>query len=462
MIRYKELLMKQKTIARAVTCSGIGIHTGEQACLTFKPAEIDTGIQFIRSDIEGGPRIQAVIDNVDSINRATVLGNGEVKVHTVEHVMAAVSGLGIDNLLIEVDGVEVPAADGSSSVFVNILDKAGIVEQDAPRRIAVLTEPLNYEENGIQFLLLPSKSLKISFHIEYPNPIVGCQFDSMEINADTFREHIAEARTFAFYEDVEQLKKDGLIKGGSPDNAVVIDGDKFLNSEPLRSPKELVRHKILDLLGDLCLLGVPLRAHVISSKSGHPSNINLVRMLREHLKQRNSPLKLVPREAPAKITEIETGAPDKMVMNISQIMERMPHRYPFLMVDRILEYEPEKRVVGIKNVTINEPFFQGHFPGHPIMPGVLIVEAMGQAGGMLLMKSVPEPENKVVYFMSLDKIKFRKPVFPGDQLRMELEMLKFRHRICKMKGCGYVGDDLVAEAEMTAMVVDKDDFSGDR
>jgi len=448
--------MKQKTISRSAHCSGIGIHTGEKARLTFKPAEVDTGIQFVRTDIAGKPHIPANIDYVKTINRATVLGNGEYNVRTVEHVLAAVSGLGIDNLLIEVDGVEVPAADGSSSIFVRLLEEAGIVEQDAPRRVAVLTEPYNYEEDGIQFLLLPNDTLKISFHIEYPNPIVGCQFDSLEINADTFREHIAEARTFAFFEDVEQLKKEGLIKGGSLENAVVIDGDKFLNSEPLRSPKELVRHKILDLLGDLYLLGVPLQAHVISSKSGHPSNINLVRKLRERLNSNEPPLKLMPTGAPAKEIPDQAATSEKTIMGINQILERMPHRYPFLMVDRILEFEAEKRVVGIKNVTINEPFFQGHFPGHPIMPGVLIVEAMGQAGGLLLLKSVPDPENKVVYFMSLDKIKFRKPVLPGDQLRMVLEMLRFRHRICKLKGFGYVGDDLVAEAEMTAMVVDKD------
>ena len=448
--------MKQKTISRSVSCSGIGIHSGEPARLTFKPAEVNTGIQFVRADLKGKPRIPAIIDHVNSIKRGTALGIGEVKVYTVEHVLAAVSGLGIDNLLIEVRGVEIPAADGSSSIFVQLLEKAGIVEQDAPRKVAVLTKPFNYEENGIQFLLLPNDTLKISFHIEYPNPIVGCQFDSLEINAETFREHIAEARTFAFFEDVEQLKKEGLIKGGSLDNALVINGDKILNSEPLRSPKELVRHKILDLLGDLYLLGVPLKAHVISSKSGHPSNINLVRKLRDQLNLSDSPLKILPVEAPEKKDQARSSAPEKMVMGINQILERMPHRYPFLMVDRILEFEPEKRVVGIKNVTINEPFFQGHFPGHPIMPGVLIVEAMGQAGGLLLMKSVPEPENKVVYFMSLDKIKFRKPVFPGDQLRMVLEMSRFRHRICKMKGRGYVGDDLVAEAEMTAMVVDKD------
>ncbi|MBN2288072.1 MAG: bifunctional UDP-3-O-[3-hydroxymyristoyl] N-acetylglucosamine deacetylase/3-hydroxyacyl-ACP dehydratase [Candidatus Glassbacteria bacterium] len=448
--------MKQKTISRSAKCAGVGIHTGAKAGLSFKPAAIGTGIRFVRTDIKGKPSIPAVIDNVNSINRGTVLGNGEVKVHTVEHVLAAISGLGIDNLLIELDGVEVPAADGSSSIFVKLLDQAGIVEQDAPRKVAVLTEPFSYEENGIQFLLLPNKTLKISFHIEYPNPIVGCQFDSLEINADTFREYIAGARTFAFFEDVEQLKKEGLIKGGSLDNAVVIDGDKILNSEPLRSPKELVRHKILDLLGDLYLLGVPLRAHIISSKSGHPSNINLVRKLREQLNKSNSAIKLIPGGAPAEKSGIQVESTGSMTMGINQILERMPHRYPFLMVDRILEFEPGKRVVGIKNVTINEHFFQGHFPGHPIMPGVLIVEAMGQAGGLLMMKSVPEPENKVVYFMSLDKIKFRRPVFPGDQLRMVLEMLKFRHRICKMKGCGYVGDDLVAEAEMTAMVVDRD------
>ncbi|HLA39119.1 MAG TPA: 3-hydroxyacyl-ACP dehydratase FabZ, partial [Candidatus Glassbacteria bacterium] len=351
---------------------------------------------------------------------------------------------------------EIPACDGSSNPFVQSILQAGLVEQPAERREAVLTAPLSYEEDGVHFLVLPNDRLKISFHIEYQNPLVGCQFESLDINADTFRRHIAQARTFAFLDEVEELKSHGLIKGGSLENAVVFAEDRLLNPDPLRFDKEPVRHKILDLLGDIQLLGMPMRAHIISFKSGHASNVNLVRKIREHLNNNGGHIK-TGRERRHKADE--TAAKEKsrrVVMGINQIMHKMPHRYPFLMVDRIVEFEAEKRVVGIKNVSMNEPFFQGHFPGHPIMPGVLIVEAMGQTGGLLFMNSIPDPENKVVYFMSLDKIKFRKPVFPGDQLRMELEVIKFRHNICKMKGCGYVEGELVAEAEMTAMIADRD------
>ncbi|HUU29210.1 MAG TPA: bifunctional UDP-3-O-[3-hydroxymyristoyl] N-acetylglucosamine deacetylase/3-hydroxyacyl-ACP dehydratase [archaeon] len=446
--------MNQKTIARKIKCSGIGIHSGKKATLTFKPAEENTGIVFIRGDIGAHARIPALVENVEAVVRGTTIGKDGFTVLTVEHVMAAVAGFGIDNLIIEIDGVEVPAGDGSSSCFVQAIKKAGIKEQKAKKKVAILTEPLSYQENGIYFLVLPHDSLKISFQIQYPNPLVGSQFDSLEINSETFLDKLADARTFAFLEEVEELKKAGLIKGGSLENAVVIGEDKILNKDALRSSKELVRHKIVDLLGDIYLLGRPLKAHIISFKSGHPSNINLVRKLHEHLAIQEG---IEPVKAPVKRKASAKGvANNQVIIGIKQVMEKLPHRYPFLLVDRIIEFEAEKRVVGIKNVSINEPFFQGHFPGHPIMPGVLIVEAMGQTGGLLLMNSVLKPENTVMYFMSLDKIKFRRPVFPGDQLRMELQMLRFRHRICKMKGCTYVGDDLVAEAEMTAMVVDKD------
>ena len=447
--------MKQRTIVRPVSCAGIGLHTGERAKITFKPAEENTGVVFERVDIESHPRIRAIVDNVDSVMRGTTIGKDGVKIHTVEHLLAALSGTGVDNVLIEMEGIEVPACDGSSNVFVKALDDAGIQEQSAERKVAILTKPLSYEEDGVHFLVLPNDRLKISFHIEYQNPLVGCQFESLDITNDSFRKFISEARTFTFLDEVEELKRCGLIKGGSLENAVVFGDDKILNPSPLRSNKEPGRHKILDLLGDIHLLGMPMKAHIISFKSGHPSNVNLVRKIREHLENDGGHVRnLVSTGREKAITSPPPGR--QMVMGINHIMDKMPHRYPFLMVDRIIEFEAEKRVVGIKNVSMNEPFFQGHFPGHPIMPGVLIVEAMGQTGGLLVMNSLPDPENKVVYFMSLDKIKFRKPVFPGDQLRMKVEMIKFRHNICKMKGCGFVDDELVAEAEMTAMIVDRE------
>jgi len=448
--------MRQKTIARPASFSGIGLHTGEVVHVTLKPAEENTGVIFERTDIASRPRIPALVDYVDSVLRGTTIGKGGVKIHTVEHLLAALAGTGLDNVLVEIEGGEIPACDGSSNPIVQAILKAGLVEQRAERKEAVLTVPLSYEEDGVHFLVLPNDRLKISFHIEYQNPLVGCQFESIDINSETFRKYIAQARTFAFLDEVEELKSHGLIKGGSLENAVVFGEDRMLNPDPLRSDKEPVRHKILDLLGDIQLLGMPMRAHIISFKSGHASNVNLVRKIREHLENNGGHIK-TGRERRRKAGEAEVKvSARRIVMGINQIMNKIPHRYPFLMVDRIAEFEAEKRVVGIKNVSMNEWFFQGHFPGHPIMPGVLIVEAMGQTGGLLLMNSVPEPENKVVYFMSLDKIKFRKPVFPGDQLRMVLEMVKFRHKICKMKGCGYVDGELVAEAEMTAMVMDRD------
>lgn len=445
--------MKQNTIARPVSFSGIGLHTGEKTQVTLKPAEENTGIVFERVDLPDRTRIPATVDCVDSVQRGTTIGRDKVRIHTVEHLLAALAGTGVDNVIVEIDGSEIPACDGSSQPFVKGIDEAGLVPQNAERKEAVLTEPLNYEEDGVHFLVLPSDNLKISFHIEYKNPLVGCQFESLDITGETFRSMIAESRTYSFEHEIEDLKNRGLIKGGSLENAVVFAEDKILNPDPLRSHKEPVRHKILDLLGDIQLLGMPMRAHIISFKSGHPSNVNLVRKIREHLNNNGGHVILAQKGDGA---EASSAAPGKPLMEINDIMDKIPHRYPFLLVDRILEFEAEKRVVGIKNVSINEPFFQGHFPGHPIMPGVLLVEAMGQAGGLLLMNSVPNPETKVMYFMSLDKIKFRKPVFPGDQLRMELEMIKFRHSICKMKGCSYVEDELVAEAEMTAMVVDRD------
>ena len=288
--------------------------------------------------------------------RGTTIAVGEAKVLTVEHLLAAIAGIGIDNLLIEVKGVEVPAADGSSAYFVRALENAGVIEQDAEKKVAVIVDGFNYEEDGVNFMVVPNDKFKVSFHIEYDNPLVGCQFESMEIDAEAFRDNIAEARTFALYEDIEQLKSAGLIKGGNLENAVVIGDGKILNEEPLRFEKELVRHKILDLIGDLFLLGMPVRGHIISSKSGHPSNVNLVRKLRKLISEGSNIVRVEPS------VDSGPGSLQKINLGISKIMERMPHRYPFLLVDRILEFEAEKHVVGIKNVTINEPFFQGISP----------------------------------------------------------------------------------------------------
>jgi UDP-3-O-[3-hydroxymyristoyl] N-acetylglucosamine deacetylase/3-hydroxyacyl-[acyl-carrier-protein] dehydratase len=432
--------MKQRTVARQVEITGKGIHTGNESRIVFKPAPPDSGIVFVRVDVVGMPVIPALIDYVSSVERGTTLSANGVEVHTVEHVLAAISSMGIDNLIIEIDSNEPPAGDGSSLPFVDILETAGVVELEAKKKVFKPARPFYYSEDGINFLVLPNEELKISFHIDYENPVVGTQFASVVIRGENFKSELAPARTFCFLEDVERLKQRGLIKGGTLENSVVIGTGGILNKEPLRFHNEFVRHKIVDLLGDLCLLGVSLIAHVISSKSGHPSNIELVRRLKNLMAE----------------SGVHSG-PGKKVksLDIVEIQKILPHRYPFLLVDRILELEEGKRAIGLKNVTHNEFFFQGHFPGHPVMPGVLCIEAMGQVGGVLLMNSVPDPENKVVYFIALDKIKFRKPVRPGDVLKFVLEMMKIRGRICKMRGEAFVDGELVAEAEMVAMIVDK-------
>ncbi len=432
--------MNQKTIDREVELSGQGIHTGVEARVVFRPAPPDSGISFVRVDQENDPVIPAVVENVKSAERGTTLSLGGIDVRTVEHLLAAVKASEIDNLIVEIDANEVPACDGSCLSFFEILRGAGVREQERPRNIYRLKKSFYYAEDGVNFLLLPSDEFKVSFHIEFVGTFIGSQFASVVVTPENFRNELASARTFCFLEDVDRLKEEGLIKGGSLQNAVVVTEDGIVNEEPLRFHNEFVRHKIVDLIGDLSLLGTNLTAHVISSRSGHPSNVELVRRLFAMINDE---------------TQTAVRVKRSKSLDIVDIQKILPHRYPFLLVDRILELEEGKRAVGIKNVSYNEFFFQGHFPGHPVMPGVLCIEAMGQVGGVLLMNSVPEPENKLVYFIALDKVKFRKPIRPGDVIRFELNMMKIRDRTCKMRGEAFVDGEIVAEAKMVAMVVDK-------
>jgi len=426
--------------------TGKGLHSGEESTLTFKPAPVNHGIRFVRVDLPGQPVLQADIRNTprsrDSIRRTT-LQVGDAQVSTVEHVLAALTGLGIDNVLIEIDAVEPAEPDGSSQPFVDVLRSAGVVNQDAPKRYFKVTHPIRFYQNGVELVALPHEGFRISFTLEYDHPLVGTQYASFDIDESTFESEIAPARTFSLIEEVDELRRTGLIKGGSLDNAVVVSDEKILNEEPLRFKNEFVRHKILDLLGDLSLLGMPIRGHIISVKSGHASNVKLVRKMREaaDLASKHS--------APPVPGKASTS------WDIGAIQKIMPHRYPFLLVDRIVELVEGERVVGIKNVTINEPFFSGHFPGHPIMPAVLIIEAMAQVGGGLLLSPVDKPKERLVYFMGIDKARFRKPVIPGDQLRFELNLVKLRSRTCKMKGAAFVDGALVAEAELLSMIVDR-------
>jgi UDP-3-O-[3-hydroxymyristoyl] N-acetylglucosamine deacetylase/3-hydroxyacyl-[acyl-carrier-protein] dehydratase len=435
----------QRTIASEISFSGVGLHGGEQATLVFKPAPTGSGIRFVRTDLAERPEIRVDVANTSESNqsRRTVLRQGDVTISTVEHVLAAVHGLGIDNITIEINTSEPPEPDGSSAPYVDILRRAGVVDQAEGKKYIEVKSPVGFSENGIEMMALPYDGLKITFTVHYDHPFVGTQYASFDISEDVFAREIAPARTFSLLREVEDLKKLGLIKGGSLENSIVIGDDGLVNKGPLRFPNELVRHKILDLLGDLCLLGAPVRAHIVSLRSGHTTNVKLVRMIKsqfgDQLKSRVG----------RRIREVPSS------LSIEEIEEIMPHRYPFLLVDRILSLEEGKRVVGIKNVTINEPFFAGHFPGHPIMPAVLIIEAMAQVGGVLLLSMVENPKTKLVYFMAIDKAKFRKPVFPGDQVRFELEMVKLKMNTCKMSGKAYVANDLVAEAELLSILVDR-------
>ncbi|MDI6740489.1 MAG: bifunctional UDP-3-O-[3-hydroxymyristoyl] N-acetylglucosamine deacetylase/3-hydroxyacyl-ACP dehydratase [Candidatus Edwardsbacteria bacterium] len=430
----------QQTILNEAALSGVGVHTGNQTTMTFKPAPRDTGIRFIRTDLPGAPEVPALIGNVVETARGTTIGvsaDGQmVKVHTVEHVLASVAALEIDNVRIELDNNEPPIGDGSALPFFAKLKEAGLVELDAPRKYFDLPQVVSVADGSIHLVANPNDCLRISFTIDFDHPALKSQYASFEISRETFEKELAASRTFCLARDVEHLRAQGLIKGGSLDSAVVIGEQGIENKEPLRFPDEFVRHKILDLLGDLTLLGMPLRAHVISIKSGHRSNVKLVQAIKK---------------AYDDIARQKQGP----VFDINAIAQIMPHRYPFLLVDRILELEEGKRVVGIKNVTMNEPFFQGHFPERPVFPGVLIIEALAQTGGFMILHSVENFNQKLLFFAAIDKVRFRKPVVPGDQLRFELTMGSFKRGFCKMDGKALVDGQVVCEAELTAAMVSR-------
>lgn len=431
---------RQQTLKGECSYTGVGIHTGMGSTVTFKPAPPDSGIVFARIDLPGAPMIPAsigcVVQSAD-YPRRTTLAQGPVRLYTVEHVLAALVGLGVDNAVVELDSDE-PAepTDGSCKPFVDILREVGLKQQDAALQYLEVVEPIAYDEGDVHIVASPHDGFRLSFTIDYSNPTIGTQFASFDITEDTFLNEIAPARTFALARDVEDLQKRGLIKGGSLDNAIVVGDDGIVNKSDLRFPDEFVRHKILDLLGDLALLGKPIKGHVYASKSGHATNVRFVDLLRRSIKR-------------GKIKHGDTTSWD-----IGAIEQIMPHRYPFLFVDRILELD-DKRVVGEKNFTMNEWFFAGHFPGHPIVPAVLLVEAMAQVGGFLLLSRVDDRESKLVYFMRIDNARFRRPVRPGDTVRFELELLNLRRGTCRMHASAYVRGELVADGELWSQVVDR-------
>lgn len=464
------MLEQQRTLKKSVTMAGIGLHTGTECKMTFKPAPENYGIRFIRADLGGKPEIPAIADNVIDVSRGTTIGIGEAKVHTIEHVLAAIAGLQIDNIIIEIDGIEPPVGDGSAMPYVKVLQKAGFEQQDAPKDYLVIDKTVTFhdEENDIDIVALPLDAYRLTVMVDYQNPALGSQHTGLFDLEKEFVEDFADARTFCFLSEVEDLANKGLIKGGALDNAVVIVdhestddelkalgkkigvkedfklGEKgILNNKELRHKNEPVRHKLLDLIGDLALIGAPVKAQILAARPGHQANVEFARQIRKLYQQK----KLV--------KKFQLVKKEGVIFDAAAIERILPHRYPFLLVDKIIDLEMDKRAVGVKSVTMNEPFFQGHFPGNPIMPGVLIIEAMAQTSGVLLLNSIPNPELKLVYFMQINNAKFRKPVVPGDQLFMEIEMVNKKRTVVMMKGKSYVNDVLVTEADFMAGIVDR-------
>ena len=419
--------VRRQTIRRTESVSGVGLHLGQVVTLRFEPAAPHAGITFVRGDRDGAIPVPAQAAVAELADRRTQLGSGVDAFHTVEHVLAAVAALQVDDVRIFMDAAEPPIADGSAREFTAALRRAGVYEHGGAARYLTVTEPTRVAYGESVYEASPSSRLELDVLIDFPHPLIGEQRISLAVTPESFERELSDARTFGFVHEVEALRAAGLIQGASTANAVVLDATGLVDTT-LRWPDEFVRHKALDCVGDLALAGARVRGHIRAHRPSHKGTVLFVREL------------------------LRTAKEETTVLGIEEIMKVLPHRYPFLLVDRILELEEGKRVVGLKNVTINEPFFQGHFPGHPIMPGVLIVEAMAQVGGMLMLGSVTEPDSKVVYFTSLDNVKFRKPVKPGDQLRFELEVMAMRGPLCKMRGVARVDGDVVCEAEMAAMV----------
>lgn len=467
-----EMLTKQRTIAKEAAISGIGLHTGNKSNMTFKPAPEDYGIRFKRVDLPDSPEIPADIDHVIDISRGTTIAVGNAEVKTVEHVLAAIMGAEIDNLIVELDTNEPPVVDGSSKPFIDLLIDAGFVEQDAPKDYLVIENTIHYRapDGEVDIVAFPLDDFKVTVMIDYRNPALGSQYTSM-FNMSEFPTEFAPSRTFCFLHEVENLYEQGLIQGGKFENAVVIvDRDLspgelstlmnklgiddsvvlgqngILNNTQLRFKNEPARHKLLDVIGDLALIGAPIKGHIMAARPGHKHNIEFVKMLRNLYKQNKLKLKYQ-----AKLTS-------NVVLDINAIKKMLPHRYPFLLVDKVVDIEVGKRIIGVKNVTINEPFFQGHFPQKPVMPGVLIIEAMAQTGGLLILNFFDSYEGKLAYFTSIDKAKFRKQVIPGDQLFFDVEVTDRKRNIFKLKAKAYknsINGELAAEAELMCAIVDE-------
>lgn len=423
----------QRSIAKACSISGIGLHSGEHCNMHIKPAPVNSGIVFIRSDLPNNPRLSARPELLCQRMRRTALAHEDVEVHTTEHFLAAVSGLHIDNLFIELDAVELPGRDGSAQDFSKCLSAAGIVEQDASRKTIELDEPISISNGNANIIALPyKKGLKITYTLDdHGGVFQGAQMVELDITEKSFATEIAPARTFCLAQEVDQLRAMGLGLGANYKNTCVFDGEKLIENE-FRFPDEPARHKVLDLIGDLALSPRRIHAHIIAVRSGHAENMALVKAIQKHVAKKEKP---------------------SLVLNIKEILEHLPHRYPMLLVDRIIDFEANKSIVGLKNVTINEPYFNGHFPGNPVMPGVLQVEAIAQTGAVMLLSS-PGNYGKTPFFMSMDKVKFRRPVYPGDQMRIEVEAIRIRSRMAACRGRIIVDGHICSEAEIRSVYTD--------
>lgn len=434
----------QKTIKGNVSVKGVGLHSGKTVTVTFKPSMPDTGVNFVRIDVPERPIIKAHISKLVDLTkrpRRTTVGCDNAEVQTIEHFMAALAGLGVDNIIIEIDGDEMPGLDGSAHEYVDLLLKAGLEVQDAPRKDFKITEPIWIEEDGASLVVLPADDFKISYTLDYKHPKLHSQHIEFILSDGVFKTEIAGARTFCLESEAQTLLKQGMGKGATYENTLVV-GEKGVINNKLRFEDEFTRHKLLDLIGDLYLLGMPLRGHVIAIKSGHPLNLKLLQRVYQQMQRR--------REGGVRTVEYHLAKPQ---MEIGDIQKVLPHRYPFLLIDKVLELEEGKRCVALKNVTVNDYFFRGHFPGRPVMPGVLIVEAMAQTAGILILCR-KENQGKLAYFMGIDNVRFRKTVVPGDQLILDVDVIKIKSKTGIARARALVDNKEVAEAELMFSLVE--------
>lgn len=456
----------QHTIKSELTITGAGIHTGKSVTICIKPSQPNTGIVFQRIDLDGKPTVKADVDNVVETRRSTTIAHNNAKVSTIEHLMAALVGMNIDNALIEIDAEEVPILDGSAAPFIEAIETTGVQQQDAPKIFYTIDHNISFidEENKVEMVALPFNEYRINTLIDFNSPVLGTQHASLK-SLQLFKDEIAPCRTFAFFHELEVLLTNNLIKGGDINNAIIVvdkpvtedqveriskifnkkdvqvSSEGILNNLELRFPNEPARHKLLDVVGDLALVGIPFKAHIIANRPGHAANVNFARKIKEHLKKKKNKLE-VPRYDPTR----------PALLDIHAIERTLPHRYPFLLVDKVIELT-DKVCVAIKNVTYNEPFFQGHFPGNSVMPGVLQVEALAQTGGFLAIPQDSEDQYDT-YFLKMDNVKFKQKVVPGDTLILKMELLNpIRRGICEMKGTIFVGDKIATEAVLVAQIV---------